>query len=775
MEKIMFDKKEELPQNYNLDNNFELKQTYDYIKQDVPVIFLTGGAGTGKSTFIKYLKNNLKKDTGKNCIVLAPTGVAAINAGGQTIHSFFHWNTDVFEDEDVTKGLYKNPIVGHTDLIIIDEVSMVHSWMIDHIDYALRLWCDKTKPFGGKQLLLIGDCFQLPPVVSTDDEEKKRYYARWESPFFFAAKSFEHFSKEQKKSLQLKKIYRQENDQSFIHILNRIRECKHGYERDIEFLNNNCFIETRLGTKNIPEECLLLCTTNAKADKFNNQRMLKLTNNGAKTITFKAFVEGEFNFDSVLTPQNLELCVGAKIMVTKNISLEGLVNGDMGKVLDFGGTGNSTDDYVDIEVKGNRHRITRETWQSLKYEWKESEKTISQSVVGTFNQIPLKLGWAVTIHKSQGLTLDSVAIDAPDAWDSGQVYVALSRAKNLNGILLCQELPVSAVKVDKYVQEKYRELFPVNGIESAEDIANDHRENFSNDCFTIDKSEDITSVTIGGVELELYPKNPKEKHAIQNHVKKTMKILLEKNLIPEAEMHRLSTDKNYCYETFGIVGATKAKNRYVLLGENKEDFYDAHFNQYKCWVNKIGGYYICSQWYQNCSSKFARWLINLSQGKLNTSISSTKIEELKNDPYIEPNRDFEKERKEREEKCFTAYLKEKKEMEERKNRTQSNISQNISATLPKVNNRPHPIQPTKSIPQNKVPVEKPPILETIIVSRIPVNVDGHVQFKNSSGAIIQANQAGMKNASLPWANSNVQLNIFAKDKDIITEWEWQNL
>ena len=607
---------EKLPKDYNLNDNPELKQTYEYIKQDIPVIFLTGGAGTGKSTFIKYLKNNLKKDAGKNCVVLAPTGVAAINAGGQTIHSFFHWNTDVFEDEEVTIGKYRNPIVDHTDLFIIDEVSMVHSWMIDHIDYALRLWCDKTKPFGGKQMLLIGDCFQLPPVMNSDDEDKKKFYDRWESPFFFAAKTFTNCSSEDIKSLQLKKIYRQEKDQHFIHILNRIRKCKHGYESDIEFLNANCFIETRLETKNVPEECLLLCTMNARADEFNNKRMLNLKNHGAKSITFNAIVEGDFKQDSVLTPTNLEICIGAKIMVTKNISSNGLVNGDMGKVLGFGGTGNNSDDYVDIEVKGNSHRLMRETWQSLKYEWNERAQTIAQSIVGTFNQIPLKLGWAVTIHKSQGLTLDSVAIDAPDAWDSGQVYVALSRAKNLNGVLLCQKLPVSAVKVDKYVQEKYRELFPDDEDESSEDIDNDYKAVFSNDNFTIDKSKEISSVVISGTEIELYPSNGEK---IQDHVIKTLPQLIEKKIIPDAEMNRLLTDKEYCYHTFGICFDFKTFiAKFTLLRKLEEGRLDDYEKQ-RYWTTKhtnYDKYLICSQWYPNCANKFAHWLIKLSTGSI---------------------------------------------------------------------------------------------------------------------------------------------------------------
>lgn len=656
--------KEELPPDYDINENPELKQTYEFIKQGVPVIFLTGGAGTGKSTFIKYIKNNLKSDMNKNYVILAPTGVAAINVGGQTIHSFFKWHTDVFEDKDVTDKQPKNPIIDHTDLIIIDEISMVHSWMIDHIDYALRLWCDKNKPFGGKQLLLIGDCFQLPPVKNEDDSDKKKYYEQWTSPFFFAAKAFEKISKDKIKALQLKKIYRQASDRHFIHILNRIRECKSGYERDIDYLNKNCFIETRLGTKNVPLESLLLCTTNANAEEFNNKRMFNLQRKGEKSITFKAFIQDDFKTDSVLTPVSLELCIGAKIMVTKNINSEHLVNGDMGKVLGFGGTGNSQNDYVDIDVKGIRHHITRETWESLRYEWNESTKTIAQKIVGSFNQIPLKLGWAVTIHKSQGLTLDSVAIDAPDAWDSGQVYVALSRAKSLNGVLLCQKLPVSAVKVDKYVQAKYKELFPEN-----EDIVTDFEEDYSsklsNDAFTIDRTEEITSVKIGGITFELYPKNPMEKSAIQNHVKRTMAVLLIENLIPEAEMKRLLSDKNYCYSTFGIVGNTSAKIKYTLLSKNKNDFYDSYYDQYKCWKDDYGGYYICSQWYQNCKAKFAKWLINLSQGNLYGYVVAT------DDSYTDESVDWAKKKQEEKDRNIAAFLKEEKEMEEKLKKNKS--------------------------------------------------------------------------------------------------------
>ncbi len=600
-------KEEELPPDYDIHENPEIEKAYNFIKDDVPVIFLTGGAGTGKSTFIKYLKNNLNSETGKNCVVLAPTGVAAINVGGQTIHNFFGFKFDPFEHSEI-KRIQKNSVIDHTDLIIIDEISMVHSWMLDHIDYALRLWCDKDKPFGGKQMLLIGDCFQLPPVVNAEDEAAKKFYAKWESQFFFAAKAFENVDV---KAIQLTKIYRQK-DLAFVHMLNRIRECKNGYENDINFLNQNCFIETRLGTKNVPEECLLLTTTNANADEFNEKKMFNLKQKGARNKTFEAFISGDFNFNHVLTPRILELCIGAKVMVTKNINQYGkqiLANGDMGYVLDFG-TSQNNQDYVEIEVKGKNYYLNRETWQSFKYRWNEETKTIQQNQSGSFTQIPLKLGWAVTIHKSQGLTLDAVAIDAANAWDSGQVYVALSRVKNLNGLLLCQRIPVSAVKTDDYVKNIYEQLFPKSNDED-EYNADEYKNPALDDSqFTVDKTEQRDSVNIGGIEFKLFP-NGNEK--IQPHVQRTMSVLLECKLIPEPEMGRLLYDEDYCYETFGIGWRNKNWTlKLPLLTIDREN----NENKVRYWAQNFSGYYVCSQWYGDCSSKFAQWLIALSEGKL---------------------------------------------------------------------------------------------------------------------------------------------------------------
>lgn len=591
---------ETLPNDYDINDNPQLTETYEYIKQGVPVIFLTGGAGTGKSTFIKYIRKNSKSEMNKNCIVLAPTGVAAINVGGQTIHSFFGFKTDIFEDYEIRR-LAKNSVIDHTDLIIIDEISMVSSWMLDHIDFALRLWCEKKSPFGGKQVLLIGDCFQLPPVQNTNDFDAMNYYSKWESSFFFAAKVFSNASM---KAVQLKRIYRQKDDKTFIHMLNRIRKCEAGYKNDIELLNDKCLIEKRLGTKNVPEECLLLTTKNADAEKFNTIKMNTLKQNGETYKTFEGMANGKFNFDHFLTPKSLELCIGAKVMVTKNIPSQNLVNGDMGRVISFG------NGCVVIRTKSGEHILERQIWQSIRYKWNSNSKTISQETEGTFIQIPLILGWAVTIHKSQGLTLDSVAIDAADAWDSGQVYVALSRARTLNGILLRQKIPVSAIKANPYIKLIYDKLFPESEKENAYNAEEYKEVCFDNSEFTVDRTAEKTGVTIGGLDFELFPMAMEK---IQDHVKRTMTLLLRNNLIPEEEMYRLLNDKEYCYETFGICFNFKTSLlKFTLLVQKYEERLD-DYGRARYWKDQYSGYYICSQWYQSCAPKFAAWLIKLSR------------------------------------------------------------------------------------------------------------------------------------------------------------------
>ena len=761
------DTEEELPLDYDINENPELLKTYEYIKQNVPVVFLTGGAGTGKSTFIKFLKNNLKKQLDKTCIVLAPTGVASINVGGQTIHSFFGFKTDVFENHEIDK-LQKNSVIDHTDLIIIDEISMVSSWMLDHIDYALRVWGNSEKPFGGKQMLLIGDCFQLPPIAE-NDEVKQKYFERWDNSFFFAAHVFENVKMS---SVQLKKIYRQKDDVAFIHMLNRIRKCQEGYEKDIEFLNDNCLIEKRFGTTNVPEECLLLTTKNNDAEKFNTLRMNNLQQKGAWSKTFNGEVTGKFNFEHFLTPKILDLCIGAKIMVTKNISSQNLANGDMGKVVDFGS------DYVDVEIKGKRCRINKERWQSLKYSWNEKTKSIQQIEEGSFIQIPLKLGWAVTIHKSQGLTLDSVAIQAVDAWDSGQVYVALSRARNLSGIILQEKIPISAVKSNNYIKMIYERLFPESDKEDSYNEEEYKNITFVNSNYTIDESKAITSVNIDGIDFELYSRGP-----IQDHVKRIMSILLEKKLIPQNEMYRLLNDYDYCYAVFGI---NWNGYKYTLLRNDLNVYRDRY------WKKKFSGYYICSQWYQNLSSNFAKWLIALSRGQLDSNVQSEEL--IRSNSDYESGIDWAKKRQEEKERNFAAFFKQQEEMKFEQMRRQNTpnfynkqdynilIKQKSPVLKEKVTketiessivkeNRIKVIDSNAKIKKEENIKESKPVV-SFVASRIPTLKDGLIQFIKKDSSCIMVDENYMRNSSLPWTNKPITLNIYKKENNKIIDWDW---
>lgn len=769
------------PLNYDIHDNPELKRAYEHIKTNVPAIFLTGGAGTGKSTFIKYLQNKLKEETGKNCIVIAPTGIAAVNVGGQTIHSFFKFPIGPFEEKDIKKQ-NKNPVVDHTDLIIVDEISMVPSWLLDRVDYALRLWCNSEKPFGGKQVLLIGDCFQLPPVNDSNDEDVQKFLKQWNNIFFFAAKVFENIEVE---PIQLTKIYRQETDKYFINMLNSIRTCTKGDADAIKFLNKNCLIEKRLGTPNIPSNCLLLTTTNSDADEFNIKRMNNLKDKGMESKTFTASKSGVFDASDFLTPETLELCIDATVMVTKNTS-SGLINGNMGKIVSFSGTGNSNDDYVEVEIAGKRHSIQRETWQNFRYIWDEETKTIKQEVTGSFTQIPLKLGWAVTIHKSQGLTLDNVAIDAAKSWDSGQVYVALSRARSLNGVLLCKEIPPESVKVDPYIKVIYEKLFP----EASEQATDNSRVDYStiqltNEHFVVDKTPQKTSVTIGGISFELFPKDGEK---IQPHVKKTMEILLSRNLIPQTEMDSLLTDEEYCYSTFGIHFEFKGSTgKYTLLQKNPPTDLKKRY-----WKKQFSGYYICSQWYQKCKPLFAQWLIALSEGKLGTITQNTNtgIQAKTCIPKPTPNQngkpvaatsasdkvpDWITDPTLRKANIDKVLDKENITTQSLRQRVYDKVTANFLTKLHKTGKRFEEIQTEiKSLALDELANSLEKVLEKIVAKRTPQMKQGFCVFVSNEGQQILALDEGNKNKDLPWANTEVHINIYKRDENgNITKWSWE--
>jgi ATP-dependent DNA helicase PIF1 len=396
-------------------------------------LFITGKAGTGKSTLLNYFRKN----TTKKFVVLAPTGLAALQVGGSTIHSFFGLplRPILKNDPEIRAWSKSHPryrILSKMDTLIIDEVSMVRVDIMDAIDQSMRLTLDKDEPFGGKQVVLIGDVFQLSPVLTNAEEESFRSY---QNPYFFTSDAFEE---KQFKIIELKKIYRQQ-DEDFIYLLNRIRTGVAGNE-ELEELNKRH--RTEIEEK---EFVINLSTINSLADAVNQKKLSDLFYPG---ITYKGKVDKSFH--ERLFPANvlLTLKLGAQIMMVKNDLQGRWVNGTIGKI--------ETISEREIMVRfpdGKLHLIEPVTWENKTYKWDAERNTITTEVLGTYTQYPIKLAWAITIHKSQGLTFDNVTIDmGKGAFAHGQLYVALSRCRSLDGITLKTKLKLQDMIVDEAVE-----------------------------------------------------------------------------------------------------------------------------------------------------------------------------------------------------------------------------------------------------------------------------------------------------------------------------------
>ncbi len=426
--------------------NQELDLAFDFVQYTNRNIYLTGKAGTGKTTFL----HKLKEVSPKRMVVVAPTGVAAINAGGVTIHSFFQMpfgpilpNRLEFPSNQNGQNRFirkfnkkKINIIRSLDLLIIDEISMVRADLLDGIDTVLRKYKNKNRVFGGVQLLMIGDLQQLAPVVKEDEWNLLRPF--YETMFFFSSKSF---MKSNAISIELKQIYRQQ-DNAFIKILNEIREDKLSLE-SIEKLKQ------RHKPGYVPKEdegYITLTTHNASANRINEGRLKKVDKN---EYTFEAEISGQFPEYSFPTDQFLKLKVGAQVMFIKNDSSpdKRYFNGKIGRVVDI-------DDeliYVQSENEKESIEIGREFWDNVKYTINNRSKEIEEEIAGSFVQYPLRLAWAITIHKSQGLTFDKAIIDAKAAFAHGQTYVALSRCKTLEGLILSSQVIDDAIICDRSV------------------------------------------------------------------------------------------------------------------------------------------------------------------------------------------------------------------------------------------------------------------------------------------------------------------------------------
>ena len=423
-------------------NNQEWQQALQIIQYTRRSLFLTGKAGTGKSTFLRYVAAHTKKKH----VILAPTGIAAINAGGQTLHSFFKLpfhpllpNDSRYNARNIRKTLKYSGVtlklLREIELIIIDEISMVRADIIDFIDHVLRIYCrNMREPFGGKQLLLVGDIFQLEPVVK--EEEWRLMQPFYPSAYFFDAKVWQQM---QLVSIELRKVYRQ-SDAHFIAILDRIRQNT-ATDEDLAAINSR--VDRQQETRQQSAFPITLATRRDTVDWINEQQLANL--DGSVTM-FKGTIQGEFPLTSLPAPMELEVKPGAQVIFTKNDKEKRWVNGTIGIV-----TGIDQEEGIIgvVDEDGHEYDVGCELWENMRYTFNEKEQKIEEELLGTFRQFPLRLAWAITVHKSQGLTFRQVKIDfsGGGAFAGGQTYVALSRCMSLQGLTLEEPLRRSDIFV----------------------------------------------------------------------------------------------------------------------------------------------------------------------------------------------------------------------------------------------------------------------------------------------------------------------------------------
>lgn len=415
-----------------------LRRAWDFVERTGVSIFLTGKAGTGKTTFLK----EVMKNSAKTAVVVAPTGVAAINAGGVTIHSFFQISPAPYIPGAETRDNYafskhKLRVIRSIDLLLIDEISMVRADLLDAIDNALRKYRRDSRPFGGVQLLMIGDLQQLAPVVTQRDEEILRDH--YSTPYFFGSRALSQIPYV---TIRLEKVFRQQN-LDFVELLNHVRDNRLT-DSDRRMLNG------RLNPAFIPDKesgYIRLTTHNSSADSYNENQLRKLPSN---PVRYRAQIKGTFPELAYPTAEALVIKPGAQVMFVKNdTAAREYYNGLIGHVV------RADDHSATIRVPGRQTpiEVTPQVWENSKYKVNEQTNTIETEVQGTFTQMPLRLAWAITIHKSQGLTFDRVIIDAGASFAPGQVYVALSRCRTLEGLVLATPIAEDSLRPDPAVAE----------------------------------------------------------------------------------------------------------------------------------------------------------------------------------------------------------------------------------------------------------------------------------------------------------------------------------
>jgi ATP-dependent exoDNAse (exonuclease V) alpha subunit len=439
-----------LPADFKFTEDFE--KAFDFMENTRHSIFITGKAGTGKSTLIQYFKLN----TGKKAVYLAPTGVAALNIRGKTIHSLFKFPLQVITSDQIKDNTYKREVMElfkNVDIMIVDEISMARADIIEGMDYILRKFRIKDRPFGGVQMVFIGDMYQLPPVLDRNERINithngnsvftgtlHDYFQRkYDGHYFFNANAFKNAGF---KYCVLNTIFRQKDDDTFIDILNAIRE--RSLTDDVLGQLNSRYYE---GLEDTDDNEILLCATNRMVDEINKKKMDELP---TKEFRYEASVTGVFESEirgkDYPVEKSLKLKEGAQVMMIKNDKDGRWVNGSIGIIKRL------ADDLIDVEIHGTTFTVNREIWEAVDYEYDEEKDILNTNVTGTYSQYPLRPAWAITIHKSQGKTFEKVIIDlGGGAFAHGQTYVALSRCKTLNGIKLKKRINRKDIILDDKV------------------------------------------------------------------------------------------------------------------------------------------------------------------------------------------------------------------------------------------------------------------------------------------------------------------------------------